>query len=212
MISTNLLIVVSKAASFVRSQGACDRLCGRPAGDCKDSSQLDRERSYLRVIDCRSLPRMLGWVSVRRHSAISGLRLFKNKTSGRNSLTQGLIAGYGSFIRIRQVAPVCSLDVLHGFWASRACCCVYDVWRWRRCIGQHGGRQLAAVVGGGGGHVDDVTTGTLVPGHRFVVFEADSRCSSAVAPLAAFDLHNKQQVRRESFLPIEIPRSTDYIP
>jgi len=59
---------------------------------------------------------------------------------------------------------------------------------------------------------DDVTTGTLVPGHRFVVFEADSRCSSAVAPLAAFDLHNKQQVRRESFLPIEIPRSTDYIP
>ena len=46
---------------------------------------------------------------------------------------------------------------------------------------------------------DDVTTGTLVPGHRFVVFEADSRCSSAVAPLAAFDLHNKQQVRRESF-------------
>jgi len=45
------------------------------------------------------------------------------------------------------------------------------------------------------GH-DDVTH-TLVPGHRFVVFEADSRCSSAVAPLAAFDLHNQQKVLKK---------------
>jgi len=37
-------------------------------------------------------------------------------------------------------------------------------------------------------------TGTLVPGHRFVVFEADSGCSSAVASMAAIELHYQQKV------------------
>jgi len=37
-------------------------------------------------------------------------------------------------------------------------------------------------------------TDRLVPGHRFVVFEADSGCSSATAPIAAIDLHYQQKV------------------
>ena len=45
---------------------------------------------------------------------------------------------------------------------------------------------------------DDVTD-TLVPGHRFVVFEADSGCSPAIGPLAAFDLRDKQKVFRNDF-------------
>ena len=48
---------------------------------------------------------------------------------------------------------------------------------------------------------DDVIAGTLVPGHRFVVFAADSACSSAVAPLAAFDLHQQRKVSRLTFRP-----------
>ena len=37
-------------------------------------------------------------------------------------------------------------------------------------------------------------TDRMVPGLRFVVFEADSGCSSAVAPIAAIDLHYQQKV------------------
>lgn len=37
-------------------------------------------------------------------------------------------------------------------------------------------------------------TEKLVPGLRFVVFEADSGCSSAAAPIAAIDLHYQQKV------------------
>lgn len=37
-------------------------------------------------------------------------------------------------------------------------------------------------------------TDKLVPGLRFVVFEADSGCSSATAPIAAIDLHYQQKV------------------
>jgi len=45
------------------------------------------------------------------------------------------------------------------------------------------------------GPADDAThRRKLVPGYRWVVFEADSGCSGATAPIAAIDMHYQQQV------------------
>jgi len=44
-------------------------------------------------------------------------------------------------------------------------------------------------------------TGTVVPGHRFVVFEADSGCSGATAPIAAIDFHYQHKVLFIAFSP-----------